>query len=276
MSSRSRSPPPAAFHSPPPPPPHGRSRSRSPMDRSPRGASRSPRRGSSPPRRGSRSPPRSPRKDESSSVITTLYISGLHPKTRDVDLERKISKFGKIVNMKLVTDPRTRESRGFGFIGLETPEQATAVITNMNNTEIDGRKITVEKARRERSRSPTPGKYLGSDRLRRAINNSRPLPPPVYSSYPYRPGYGRPYPPMPYGGYPPYPPTRGYPDRYSPDRRRDRSPIRSPPRRYSPPPYRGRESPMRGGGRERERERAPFYSRDLHRDRSRSREREYR
>jgi hypothetical protein len=126
--------------------------------------------------------------------------------------------------------------------------------------------VCFPQARRERSRSPTPGKYLGSDRLRRAINN-RPLPPPIYN-YPYRASY-RPYPPMPpYGGYP-YP-SRGYPDRYSPDRRRDRSPIRSPPRRYSPPPYRGRESPIRG------RDRAPYYSRDLHRDRSRSRERDYR
>lgn len=119
-------------------------------------------------------------------------------------------------------------------------------------------------ARRERSRSPTPGKYLGSDRLRRAIN--RPVPPPMYN-YPYRASY-RPYPPpLPYGGYP-YP-SRGYPDRYSPDRRRDRSPMRSPPRRYSPPPYRGRESPIRG--------RAPYgySSREVHRDRSRSREREY-
>lgn len=58
---------------------------------------------------------------------------------------------------------------------------------------------SLPQARRERSRSPTPGKYLGSDRMRRAIN--RPFPAPVYSGYaPYR-GY-RPYPPpMPYGGY---------------------------------------------------------------------------
>lgn len=47
--------------------------------------------------------------------------------------------------MKLVTDPRTRESRGFGFVGFETPEQATAAMDALNNAEIDGRKIIVEK-----------------------------------------------------------------------------------------------------------------------------------
>lgn len=49
------------------------------------------------------------------------------------------------MNIKLVTDPRTRESRGFGFIGVETPEQANACVEHLNNAEVDGRKITVEK-----------------------------------------------------------------------------------------------------------------------------------
>jgi RNA recognition motif-containing protein len=51
----------------------------------------------------------------------------------------------QLAHIKLVTDPRTRESRGFGFIGYETSEQATAAMENLNNVEIDGRKIIVEK-----------------------------------------------------------------------------------------------------------------------------------
>jgi RNA recognition motif-containing protein len=53
--------------------------------------------------------------------------------------------FVQVLNVKLVTDPRTRESRGFGFVGVETPEQATACVTNLNNVDFDGRTITVEK-----------------------------------------------------------------------------------------------------------------------------------
>jgi len=161
---------------------------------------------------------------------------------------------------------------------METPEVATEALEGMNNVEIDGRRITVEKARRSNARSPTPGKYLGSDRLRRAIS-SRGGPGPVYGGY--GGGYGRggsKYTPYPnpgysgygYGAYPSYgsyprsnyPPPR-YGDRYSPYRR-DRSPIHRDTRdRYSPPPYR-RDA----------RDHSPYYPRERSpRSRSRSRDR---
>ena len=43
-------------------------------------------------------------------------------------------------------DPHTRESRGFGFVTMETPEEADAAITALNATEILGKTISVEKA----------------------------------------------------------------------------------------------------------------------------------
>lgn len=77
-------------------------------------------------------------------------------------------------------DPHTRESRGFGFVTMETGEEADAAITALNATEIMGKIVTVEKvtsarsvfcfgclsflacqARRGRARTPTPGRYYG-------------------------------------------------------------------------------------------------------------------
>lgn len=58
-------------------------------------------------------------------------------------------------------DPHTRDSRGFGFVTMETPEDAEAAIQNLNATEHIGKVITVEKARRGRARTPTPGRYYG-------------------------------------------------------------------------------------------------------------------
>ena len=77
-------------------------------------------------------------------------------------------------------DPHTRESRGFGFVTMETAEEADAAITALNATEIMGKIVTVEKvtrlcsafgrhanyhwnsqARRGRARTPTPGRYYG-------------------------------------------------------------------------------------------------------------------
>jgi transformer-2 protein len=42
-------------------------------------------------------------------------------------------------------DPHTRESRGFGFVTMETSEEADAAITALNATELMGKTCTVER-----------------------------------------------------------------------------------------------------------------------------------
>jgi len=123
-----------------------------------------------------RSPPRSPRspdrredsrererrdRHEDPNGGDTLYVSGLHPKTTEAELEARFSKYGKVVSCKLITDPRSHESRGFAFIKYEHPDDAREAIFHLDRTDLDGRQITVEKARRGREYDPTPGQYLG-------------------------------------------------------------------------------------------------------------------
>lgn len=42
-------------------------------------------------------------------------------------------------------DPHTRESRGFGFVTMETGEEADAAITALNATDLMGKTLNVEK-----------------------------------------------------------------------------------------------------------------------------------
>ena len=42
-------------------------------------------------------------------------------------------------------DPHTRESRGFGFVTMETAEEADAAITALNATDLMGKALMVEK-----------------------------------------------------------------------------------------------------------------------------------
>jgi len=58
-------------------------------------------------------------------------------------------------------DLHTRESRGFGFVTMETPEEADAAVAALQGTELGGKLIKVEKARRERARTPASGRYYG-------------------------------------------------------------------------------------------------------------------
>ena len=51
----------------------------------------------------------------------------------------------QVVECHLVTDPRTRESRGFAFVTMETVEGAERCIKYLNRSVLEGRLITVEK-----------------------------------------------------------------------------------------------------------------------------------
>ncbi|KAG7956531.1 hypothetical protein I3843_11G128900 [Carya illinoinensis] len=90
-----------------------------------------------------------------------LYVTGLSTRVTTSDVEKYFGGEGKVLECHLVTDPRTRESRGFGFITMETNEDAERCIKYLNRSVFEGRLITVEKAKRKRGRTPTPGRYQG-------------------------------------------------------------------------------------------------------------------
>ncbi|XP_074303944.1 serine/arginine-rich splicing factor SR45a-like isoform X2 [Silene latifolia] len=107
-----------------------------------------------------------PRRSRSRSVDVSnpgnnLYVTGLSMRVTSDDLEKFFSKEGKVLECNLVKDPHTKESRGFAFITMETVEGAERCLKNLNRSVLEGRLITVEKAKRSRGRTPTPGRYQG-------------------------------------------------------------------------------------------------------------------
>ncbi|KAK6939289.1 RNA recognition motif domain [Dillenia turbinata] len=91
----------------------------------------------------------------------TLFVTGLSSRVTERELEDHFSKKGKVASCVLVVEPRTRVSRGFAFITMDTVEDADRCIKYLNQSVLEGRYITVEKSRRKRPRTPTPGNYLG-------------------------------------------------------------------------------------------------------------------
>ncbi|CAM6008378.1 unnamed protein product [Sphagnum balticum] len=123
---------------------------------SPRRASRGRSRSRTPPRRDN-----TVSREEALNPGNNLYVTGLSTRVTEKDLEDLFSREGKVTECRLVVDPRTRESRGFGFVTMETAEDADRCIKYLNRSTLEGRIITVEKAKRRRARTPTPGEYLG-------------------------------------------------------------------------------------------------------------------
>ncbi|KAL4384205.1 hypothetical protein GQ457_15G009300 [Hibiscus cannabinus] len=119
----------------------------------------SPERGRQPKSRRSRS--RSCDSQDASNPGNNLYVTGLSTRVTAGDVEKYFGNEGKVVECHLVTDPHTKESRGFAFVTMETVEGAERCIKYLNRSVLEGRLITVEKAKRSRGRTPTPGRYQG-------------------------------------------------------------------------------------------------------------------
>ncbi|XP_062029996.1 serine/arginine-rich splicing factor SR45a-like isoform X1 [Rosa rugosa] len=110
--------------------------------------------------RSRRSRSRSPSVD-ANNPGNNLYVTGLSTRVTSADVEKFFNKEGKVLECHLVTDPRSRESRGFAFVTMETVEDAERCIKYLNRSVLEGRLVTVEKAKRKRGRTPTPGRYQG-------------------------------------------------------------------------------------------------------------------
>lgn len=102
-----------------------------------------------------------------------LYVTGLSPRITKDDLEKHFATEGKVqfsyafivfqgwtlnvsfdgssfrhrqvVDIHLVLDPWTRESRGFGFVTMARIEDADRCIKYLDRSVLEGRVITVEK-----------------------------------------------------------------------------------------------------------------------------------
>jgi transformer-2 protein len=89
-------------------------------------------------------------------------VTGIHPRLTEDDVIEMFSRFGGTVeNCSIMKDPHSQESRGFGFVKMMTPDQADAAREGLQGQVIEGRTLSIEKARRSRPRTPTPGRYFG-------------------------------------------------------------------------------------------------------------------
>ncbi|MDR2792799.1 MAG: RNA-binding protein [Treponema sp.] len=75
-----------------------------------------------------------------------LYVGNLTYNTTEDGLRNLFSQFGNVVSAKIIFDRDTGNSKGFGFVELETDEAAAAAIAGTNGREFEGRQIRVNEA----------------------------------------------------------------------------------------------------------------------------------
>merc|ERR1712154_244864 len=108
------------------------------------------------------------KKNETPSNCVGVF--GLDWNTSERELERKMSRYGKVVKCVMVMNRAERRSKGFGFVTYDRIDDAVEAVQDMNGRTIEGRAVRVDfsytkgesesrrrsppRSRRERSRSP--------------------------------------------------------------------------------------------------------------------------
>ena len=75
-----------------------------------------------------------------------LYVGNLPLSMTQDTLEQLVATKGQIINIRLVSDRFSGQSRGFAFIEMRRDEDAKKAIQELNGYEIEGRAIVVKEA----------------------------------------------------------------------------------------------------------------------------------
>ena len=83
-----------------------------------------------------------------------LFVGSLPWSINNDSLRELFAQYGEIVEAIVITDRETGRSKGFGFVTFATEEAAQAAVQQLNEKEIEGRKIIVNVARPKEERRP--------------------------------------------------------------------------------------------------------------------------
>jgi cold-inducible RNA-binding protein len=95
-------------------------------------------------------------------VGNKLYVGNLSYGTTDGDLQTLFGSHGTVRSAQVIMDRDTGRSKGFGFVEMDSGEQAQAAIAAVNGQEVDGRALTVNEARPREERAGRGGATSGS------------------------------------------------------------------------------------------------------------------
>lgn len=85
-----------------------------------------------------------------------LYVGNLAFSVTEEALSEKMSEFGTVESVKIITDRDSGQSKGFGFVEMASDSEANSVIDALNGTSFNGRPLRVNEARPQ-ERTPRGG-----------------------------------------------------------------------------------------------------------------------
>lgn len=93
-----------------------------------------------------------------------LYLGNLSWSLGEDDIRELCEPFGELVDVRLITEPRSGRSKGFAFVEFAEEDAAKAALEELNEKEVDGRNLFVKVAQPKKPRTDFGGGNRGGDR----------------------------------------------------------------------------------------------------------------
>ncbi len=100
-----------------------------------------------------------------------LFVGNLSYQTGDQDLQELFAQAGVVTSVNVMMDKFTGKSRGFAFVEMADPADASKAVEMFHSKDLQGRALTVNIARPREERPPRAGGF--SDRRAGGQDSSR-------------------------------------------------------------------------------------------------------
>lgn len=90
------------------------------------------------------------------TYMSKLFVGNLSWTTGEDELREHFEKCGRVKSVKIITDKMSGKSKGFGFVEMETAEEANAAIQALHEKPLGDRSLRVSLAQ-ERQERPSHG-----------------------------------------------------------------------------------------------------------------------
>jgi RNA recognition motif-containing protein len=82
-----------------------------------------------------------------SLIVKKLYVGNLGYGVSSADLEQMFASHGTVNSASVITDRHSGQSKGFGFVEMDSSEEAQAAIAALDGKDHGGRAIKVNEAK---------------------------------------------------------------------------------------------------------------------------------
>ena len=86
-----------------------------------------------------------------------IYIGNMPYDTNEDELRAAFEAHGEVSSVNIIMDRETGRPRGFAFVEMPVKDEAIAAIAGLNGTELNGRTLNVNEARKREDRGGRGG-----------------------------------------------------------------------------------------------------------------------